>query len=417
MLNYYEKIVIERENLPYEIDGIVYKVNNIDDQNSLGFVSRAPRWAIAHKFPAAQIETTIKKIRISVGRTGVLTPLAELDPVIVGGVTVSKATLHNQDEIKRKDIREGDRVLIQRAGDVIPQVVKSLGTEGTRQDPFSFPSTCPVCGSHVIQEKDEVALRCSGGLAWRAQTLESLKHFVSKHAFNITGLGGKRIDYLWEKKLISSPSDIFTLEARDKASLSRLENHLGWGAQSAKNLFQSINEKKTIQLDRLIYALGIRHIGRVSAQILARRYKTFTLWWEAAIKAANDADRYQELTSLEGIGDVVATSIVNFASEEKNQKEVMSLVKDLNILDSKDTSTHSDHFFSGKTLVFTGTLSSSTREEAQKKASTLGAKITNSVSSKTDFVIYGGDAGSKLQKAKSLGVQTLSEDEWLEKLS
>lgn len=417
MLNYYEKTLTEREGLPYEIDGIVFKVNNISDQDKLGFVSRAPRWAIAHKFPAEQIETTIQKIRISVGRTGVLTPLAELDPVIVGGVTVSKATLHNQGEIKRKDIREGDRVLIQRAGDVIPQVIKSLGAKGKRHNPFSFPTTCPVCGSHVIQEKDEVALRCSGGLACQAQTLESLKHFVSKHAFNIDGLGGKRIDYLWEKKLISSPSDIFTLEARDQESLSRLKNHPGWGPQSAENLFQSINKKKTVQLDHLIYALGIRHIGRVSAQILARHYKTFNHWWESSIKATNSTDHYQEITSLEGVGDIVATSIINFSSEEKNQQEVMNLVQHLNILDLKDTSTHSNHFFSGKTLVFTGTLSSSTREETQEKASALGAKITNSISSKTDFVIYGKDAGSKLKKAKSLGVKTLSEDEWLEKLS
>ena len=417
MQAYFETLSRKREQLPYEIDGIVFKVNNFDMQERLGFVSRAPRWAIAQKFPAEQIKTRIKDIKINVGRTGVLTPIAELEPVNVGGVTVSRATLHNQDEIKRKDIRKGDIVLVQRAGDVIPQIIKSFGAEGPRAAAFQFPTHCPICNSHVVKEKDEVALRCSGGLTCPAQALESLKHFVSKHAFNIDGLGGRRIDDLWEKNLVKAPSDIFTLEKRNQSNLTRLENYPGWGIQSVQNLFQIIEAQRHVTLDRLIYALGIRHIGRVSAKVLANHYKKFNTWWQAAQTAHEDASIYEELTSLEGIGSIVATSIINFATEEKNKLEVEQLVQHLFIQEVLSSQVLKDSFLKDKTIVFTGTLEHFSREEAEEKATQMGAKVTKSVSKNTDYVVYGRDTGSKLEKAQALGVATLTEEEWLKKLA
>lgn len=410
LMEFYDQTLESRSKLAYEIDGVVYKVNDFGAQKKLGFIARAPKWAIAHKFPAEQAETTLHKITINVGRTGVLTPLAELAPVSIGGVRVSRATLHNQDEIRRKDIREGDRVVLQRAGDVIPQIVRSIPKSGDRSAPFDFPRACPACGSHIVQEAEEVALRCSGGLTCPAQTLEHLKHFVSKHAFDIDGLGGKRIDDLWHKGLIQSPSDIFTLETRNKKSLTPLENHPGWGSLSVKNLFTSINRKRQISFDRLIYALGIRHVGRVNAQNLAQHYKTFDQLWHALVQIApSTADH---LCVIEGIGEVVAVSILNFFSEKKNQDEMLKLVSYLEILAPHAIEMNPDSFFANKTIVFTGTLSNISREEAQSQTKAKGAKITNSVSKKTDYVVYGADAGSKLEKAKALGIQILSEAEW-----
>ena len=413
LVNFYDAINRIRFQIPYEIDGVVYKVNEFRHQATLGFVSRAPRWAIAHKFAAEKAETILNKIIIQVGRTGVLTPVAELEPIGIGGVMVSRATLHNQDELERKDIREGDRVIVQRAGDVIPQVVESLRTVSKTRGPiFKFPTQCPICGSHVVKEADEVALRCSGGLTCRAQLLESLKHFVSKHAFNIDGLGGKRIDYLWEKGLIQTASDIFTLEDRNKNSLTPLQHHEGWGKQSTTNLFESIKLRQTIDLDRFVYALGIRHIGRVTARIVAQHYGTFETWWAAMKEACNpDSPAYTQLVGLNGVGEIVATSITNFVEEPQNDRQVESLVLHLTIR-SVGKPLVSEHPLAGKTIVFTGTLSHMSREEAQEKARSLEAKVTNSVSASTDYVVSGVDAGSKLKKAQQLGVKILNEDDW-----
>ncbi|MFN7662834.1 MAG: NAD-dependent DNA ligase LigA, partial [Alphaproteobacteria bacterium] len=349
------------------------------------------------------------------GRTGVLTPVAELEPIGIGGVMVSRATLHNKDELTRKDIREGDRVIVQRAGDVIPQIIESLGALGHPRGPtFKFPTQCPVCGSHVVQEIDEVALRCSGGLTCHAQVLENLKHFVSKHAFNIDGLGGKSIDYLWEKGLVTNAADLFTLESRNKDSLTPLQHHEGWGKRSTHNLFESINLRRTIDLDRFIYALGIRHIGRVTAHLLAQHYSTFENWWVSMKEACHTgSSAYDELVTLNGIGEIVATSIINFVEEPQNNQQIENLLPHLRITPVSKTAP-SAHPLAGKTMVFTGTLSQMSREEAQEKARHLGAKVTNSVSAKTDYVVCGIDAGSKLAKAQDLGVTVLTEQEWIE---
>ncbi len=408
LMAFYEKINAERSSLDYDIDGVVYKVNTFKDQEALGFIARSPRWALAHKFPAQQATTTLKNILIQVGRTGVLTPVAELEPITVGGVLVSRATLHNEEEIMRKDIRVGDKVLIQRAGDVIPQVVRSLGVEGSRRaDPFPFPKRCPVCGSHVVKEVGEVAWRCSGGLICHAQTLEKLRHFVSKHAFNIEGLGHKRIDYFWEKKLIETPADIFTLEQRDRHKVTPLKTEEGWGEQSAKKLFEAIHQRSQVSLDRFIYALGIRHVGQVTAHILAAHYETFEQWWAEMQKET----AYETLLTLEGVGEVVATSLKNFAEEPNNVHQMEKLIPHLKILPVRRKMAGS-HPLAGKTLVFTGTLKNMTRDEAQAKARALGAKVTNTVSSQTDYVVAGEAPGSKVQKAKKLGITILDELEW-----
>jgi DNA ligase (NAD+) len=408
LLSFYEKINEIRASLDYDIDGVVYKINSFKDQETLGFIARSPRWALAHKFAAQQAITTVKNILIQVGRTGVLTPVAELEPLTVGGVVVSRATLHNEEEIARKDIRIGDNVLIQRAGDVIPQVVKSLGVEGKkRADPYHFPKRCPVCESHVVKEAGEVAWRCNGGLVCHAQTLEKLRHFVSKHAFNIEGLGHKRIDYFWEKNLIETPADIFTLEHRDSHSQTPLNTQEGWGEQSAKKLFQAIHARRQILLDRFIYALGIRHVGQVTAHILAAHYETFHHWWAEMQKETS----YKILVTLEDIGEVVATSLKNFAEEPNNAHQIEKLVPHLDILPVKKKPVGSHPLF-GKTIVFTGTLQHMSRDEAQAKARALGAKVTNTVSSQTDYVVAGDSPGSKIQKAQKLGVPILKEPEW-----
>lgn len=411
---FYQHLSNIRGGLNYDIDGVVYKVNAFEDQKRLGFVARAPRWAVAHKFPAQQAQTVLKDIIIQVGRTGVLTPVALLEPVTVGGVVVSRATLHNADEIVRKDIRVGDRVLIQRAGDVIPQVLQSLGAaSGNRQKPFVFPKECPICHSHVIQEKDEVALRCSSGLICHAQARERLKHFVSKHAFNIEGLGKKSIDFFWEENLIRSPVDIFTLEGRDKNAHPPLHTREGWGELSAQNLFQAIQVRRSISLDRFIYALGILHVGAVTARELAYYYESFPIFWNALQKATEtNSAAFEELKSVEGIGDVVATSLINFASEPNNQDMLTRLLSYLHITPIQKQEAKNNPL-KNKTVVFTGTLSIS-REQAQQKSRDLGAKTTNTVSKKTDYVIAGSDAGSKLIQAKKLGITVLTEKEWLE---
>ena len=408
----YNEIAATRATLPYDIDGIVYKVNRIDWQSRLGTVSRAPRWAIAHKFPAEQAETLLHKISIQVGRTGALTPVAELEPITVGGVVVSRATLHNADEIERKKVRAGDTVVIQRAGDVIPQVVRViLGKRTDDSKKFVFPDRCPECGSAVVQEEDEVVRRCTGGLICPAQALERLKHFVSRNAFDIEGFGGRHIEAFREDGLIETPADIFRLGDR-AAEISERE---GWGDQSTDNLLAAIEARRKIALERFIYALGVRQVGQSTARLLAKNYGSFDAL-AAAISLAQDPDSeaYAGLVAIDGIGPSVATDLVAFFAEAHNQTVLADLSAALDI--EPFVQAESDSPIAGRTVVFTGTLEQMTRGEAKARAESLGAKVSGSVSKKTDYVVAGPGAGSKAKKATELGVAILSEAEWLEML-
>lgn len=414
IMAHYQKVSDGRAELTYDIDGMVYKVNRLDYQERLGKVARAPRWAIAHKFPAEQAVTKLLDIDIQVGRTGALTPVARLEPVTVGGVVVSNATLHNADEIIRKDIRVGDVVTIQRAGDVIPQVVSvDAGKRGSDSKPYEFPTTCPVCGSPATREGEDVVTRCTGGLICTAQAVERLKHFVSRNAFDIDGLGAKQIEAFWQDGLIKNPADIFTLQERDRESLTPIKNKDGWGDQSAKNLFEGIERARKVEFGRFVFALGIRHIGQETGKLLARYYGDYESW-EAAMIVAQDkeSEAYGDLLSIDGIGAVMADAIVDFFAESHQRKMVDDLVKHLEIIAPE--AIVADSPVSGKTVVFTGTLTKMTRAEAKAKAESLGAKVSGSVSAKTDYLVAGEAAGSKLKKAKELGVKCLSEDEWLE---
>ena len=404
----YNALGAERALLDYDIDGIVYKVDDLDYQRRLGQVARAPRWAIAHKFPAEQAITVLEAIDIQVGRTGALTPVARLTPVNVGGVMVSNATLHNEDEILRKDVRVGDTIVIQRAGDVIPQVVEvKLDKRPADSVPYQFPETCPVCGSHAVREEGEVVKRCTGGLTCSAQAVERLKHFASRNALDIDGLGDKQIEAFFNEGLIQTPADIFTLEARDAEGLSRLKNREGWGEKSATNLFASIEKAKTVSLARLIYALGIRHIGEETGKLLAKHY-TSVAAWRTGMAGENEA----ELLSIDGIGGKVVSALHGFFGEPHNTEQLDALLAHLNVQDYVAPAA-SNAAVSGKTVVFTGTLERIGRKEAKAGAEALGAKVASSVSKKTDYVIAGSDAGSKLKDAQALGVTILSEDEWL----
>ncbi len=428
IVEYYEDVYKKRSELGYDIDGIVYKVDRFDLQERLGYVSRRPRWAIAYKFPAEQGKTVLEKITIQLGRTGTLTPVANLTPITVGGVVVSRATLHNEDEITRKDIREGDTVILQRAGDVIPQIVAvDLSMRPADSKPFEAPALCPVCGSLAVREEGEAARRCTGGLICDAQGVERLKHFVSRNAFDIEGLGEKQIESFWNDKIITTPADIFTLEMRDMENIfGSIANREGWGKKSAENLFKAINLRRKIRLDRFIYALGIRHIGHTTARLLALNYGSFKRWTNAMLEAvkefplpkgegsacARPSQREGEyLLSINGIGEVVAKSILDFFREPHNLRILDELAALIEIEDMENISGNSE--IAGKTIVFTGTLSKISRQEAKAKAESLGAKVAGSVSAKTDFVVAGEDAGSKLKKANELGVKVLSEDEWL----
>lgn len=415
LLNSYNALMENRAELPYDIDGIVYKVNDLELQKRLGFLTRTPRWAIAHKFPAEKAVTRLNNIRIQVGRTGALTPVADLEPVNVGGVLVSHATLHNEDEIERKDIRIGDMVVIQRAGDVIPQIVEVLGDKRTIDLPkFLFPSVCPECGAHAIREEDEAVRRCTGGLSCPAQAVERLIHFVSREAFNIEGLGDKVIEAFYKEKIIQTPYDIFTLEERNKpadlfsdAPSLNLENREGWGKKSVFNLFNAINNSKKISLQKFIYALGIRQVGTATAYLIAKHYHNFKNFMDAMVGLD-----LQLLVSIDGIGPAMAKDIVEFFKERHNLEIIHDLLKVVEIEDfAQDINTKSEFF--GKTLVFTGTLTSLTRSEAKSKALACGAKVAGSVSSHTDYVIAGESAGSKLTKAKELGVNILSEEDFI----
>lgn len=417
ILAYYARMNTARPQLAYDIDGLVYKVDRLDYQQRLGFVARAPRWAIAHKFPAEQAVTKLEHIEIQVGRTGALTPVAHLKPVNVGGVMVSRATLHNEDEIARKDIRVGDTVTIQRAGDVIPQVVSvDVSQRIAGVEAFTMPQKCPICGSDAVREEGEAVRRCTGGLMCDAQIVERLKHFVARDAFDIDGLGEKQIQAFWEEGLVREPADIFALEAKDKTSLTPLRNKEGWGSKSAQNLFAAIDAARRVELARFIYALGIRYVGETTAKLLARSYHSFAAWQDAMHKlAANDPAAEEDLLAIDGIGSAVANALRHFFAEEHNRKVLDDLLPYLTITDAKAVS--SDSPVAGKTVVFTGTLEKMSRDEAKAKAESLGAKVSGSVSKKTDYVVVGADAGSKAKKAAELGVTTLSEDAWLEMIT
>jgi DNA ligase (NAD+) len=440
LMDFYNRILVERPNLDYEIDGIVYKVNDLGLQERLGFVSRSPRWATAHKFPAEKAITKLEAIDIQVGRTGALTPVARLEPITVGGVVVSNATLHNEDEIKRKDIRVGDYVVIQRAGDVIPQVVEVVMDKRESSAPeYIFPDHCPVCGSLAIREEGEVVRRCTGGLICDAQAVERLKHFVSRLAFDIEGLGAKMIELFWEKGIIKSPADIFRLRDKNKNGdiMPPLQEWEGWGEKSAANLFDSIDQRKSIELNRFIYALGIRQIGEATAKRLAAHYGSLEATKEAMMKATMDPRfhgdaveldnshiffqsipaqagiqaAYDELLTIEDIGASVADDLLGFFAEEHNLDILNDLEAQLEVKDYVGIQVSGSPVF-GKTVVFTGTLVTMTRQEAKARAESLGAKVAGSVSSKTDYVVAGEDAGSKLKKARELGVAVLTEEEW-----
>ncbi|MCC7037336.1 MAG: NAD-dependent DNA ligase LigA [Alphaproteobacteria bacterium] len=407
LLAFHEQVYHTRPEIPYDIDGVVYKVNDLDYQKRLGFISRSPRWATAHKFPAEQAETILKKISIQVGRTGVLTPVAELEPVNVGGVIVSRATLHNEDEIGRKGVYEGARIIIQRAGDVIPQVVRVVNTQPDKV--FKFPATCPECGSLAVREEDEAATRCTGGLVCPAQAVERLKHFVSKYAFDIEGLGEKIIKEFWDEGIIKMPGDIFRLEKHAEA----LKTREGWGELSVKNLLAAVEERRSIGLDRFIYALGIRQVGQATARKLALHYSSLENLL-AQMKDAQDhsSAAYHALDDIGDIGASMAEDIVAFFAEKHNLDVIHDLKKELNVKDFERPKTV-ESAVTGKTVVFTGKLTKMGRDEAKAQAESLGAKVAGAVSKNTDSLIAGEDAGSKMKKAAELGVKVLTEDEWL----
>ncbi len=410
ILENYEKLSEARAGLDYDIDGIVYKVNRLDWQERLGMVSRAPRWAVAHKFPAERAETLLNGITIQVGRTGTLTPVAELAPITVGGVVVSRATLHNEDEIGRKGIRVGDTVVIQRAGDVIPQVVEVVTAKRPgKSKAFVFPEVCPECGSRAVRPEGEAARRCTGGLICPAQALERMKHFVSRNAFDIEGLGTKHIEAFMADDILKTPADIFRLGGhRDD-----IAGREGWGDKSADNLIAAIDDRRAIDLDRLIYALGIPQVGSATARLLAKQYGTLDNWRNAMGAAENrESEAYAELIDIDGIGPSVAEDILEFFDEAHNRAVLDDLgeVLDVQNFEAPDTGGSP---IAGKTVVFTGTLETVTRSEAKVRAESLGAKVAGSVSKKTDYVVAGPGAGSKAKKAAELGIATLTEDEWL----
>ncbi len=409
VLAFHRDMAAQRAELPYDIDGVVYKVNDLDLEERLGFAARAPRWAIAHKFPAQQAQTVLKEIVIQVGRQGSLTPVAVLEPVTVGGVVVQRATLHNEDEIARKDIREGDTVTIQRAGDVIPQVVSVVMERRPRSSkPYAFPQECPICRSLAVREPGEAVRRCTGGLICPAQAVERLRHFVSRDAFDIEGLGARHIADFWEDRLIRSPADIFRL---DYEAISRRE---GWGEQSAAKLREAIDARRTITLDRFIYALGIPQVGQQTAKLLARHYRSLTRWRTAMEQAQDrDGEAWRELNDIHGIGEDTATDVAGFFAEKHNRQLLDDLLREVTVAGYAGARPPADSPLAGKTIVFTGTLTAMSRSEAKTRAEALGATVSGSVSGKTDYLVVGADAGSKAEKARALGVKTMSEEEWL----
>jgi len=428
LLAFHHEIEARRARLDYDIDGVVYKVDRLDWQERLGFVSRSPRWAIAHKFPAERAMTVLKDIEIQVGRTGALTPVAKLEPVGVGGVVVQNATLHNEDYIKGiggngeqlregRDIRIGDTVIIQRAGDVIPQVVNVVLEKRPKDArPYHFPKKCP-CHLHTDVVREETATgaegaraRCTGEFACPYQKIEHLKLFASRRAFDIEGFGDKQIEFFFEQGWVKEPADIFTLPARNRQI--KLESYEGYGKTSVRNLFEAIHERREISLDRFIYSLGIRHVGETTALALARGYGSWKAFHDACLKVAKgDDEAIAEMDALDQIGETVIESIRAYFGESHNRGIVERLTKEVKILEAEKPKT--DSAIAGKTVVFTGALEKMTREEAKAMAERLGAKAAGSVSKKTDLVVAGPGAGSKLADAKKFGVKVLSEDEWL----
>ena len=427
VLAHYRDIEERRAGLGYDIDGVVYKVDDLDYQRRLGFRSTTPRWAIAHKFPAELAWTTLEAIDIQVGRTGALSPVARLKPVTVGGVVVSNATLHNEDyiigldskgaEIRGgKDIRVGDQVQVYRAGDVIPKVADvDLSKRPESAAPYVFPTACPECGSDAIREEGDAVRRCTGGMICPAQAIEKLKHFVSRKAFDIEGLGAKQIEMFFDDPdlPVRTPSDIFRLEERDAANLTKLKNRKGWGDQSAMNLFAAINEKRNIGFGRALFALGVRHVGEAASNLIANHYGD----WDSFERAVTEAQSFEgaawdDLLAMDGIGEVMARSLVTAFGQVKERALIDDLVAQLNIQAAEKPKTEGSPV-AGKTVVFTGKLEKMTRDEAKARAEALGAKVANSVSGKTDILVAGPGAGSKAKKAADLGVETIDEDAWL----
>jgi len=397
-----------RAGLPYDIDGVVYKVNDITLQTRLGFVGRAPRWAVAWKFPAEKASTLLEDIEIQVGRTGALTPRAKLMPVNVGGVLVQYATLHNEDEIARKDVRIGDTVELQRAGDVIPQILGVL-KRGEHTKPYKFPHLCPACGAHAVREDDDVVRRCTGGLSCPAQVVERLIHFCARGAFDIEGMGDKTVREFYEAGLLHSAPDIFELPAHE-AEIAKRE---GWGGVSAAKLSAAIAARRQIGLEKFIFALGIRRIGENNAKLLARHYGSYTNWKASMIAATQiGSDARLELGSISGVGPAIATDLAAFFAEDHNLHTLAALERAVSVEDAVSAAAV-DSPLAGKVMVFTGTLAMA-RPEAKARAEALGAKVTESVSKKTDYVVVGADAGSKAKKAAELGLRILSEQEFRE---
>lgn len=425
MITHYKKIETQRATLGYDIDGVVYKVNNLELQSRLGFRSTTPRWAMAHKFPAELAWTRLEAIDVQVGRTGALSPVARLTPVTVGGVVVSNATLHNEDYIAGrdskgqmirggKDVRVGDWVQVYRAGDVIPKIADvDISQRPADAIPFQFPTKCPECGSEAVREETDAVRRCTGGLICPAQAIEKLKHFVSRGAFDIEGLGAKQVEQFYADGWIKEPADIFTLQERFGAGLQQLKNREGWGQKSADKLFQAIAEKSDIPLDRLIFGLGIRHVGEAASTLIALHFGT----WDALAKAMTEAaseegPAWEDLLSIDGVGSVMARSLVSAFRQQAERASIDRLVARLTIEPVRRPDT-ADSPVAGKTVVFTGTLEKMTRAEAKTRAERLGAKVAGSVSTKTDILVAGPGAGSKAKKASELGIQTLDEDAWL----
>ncbi len=428
MLAQYRQIEAQRATLGYDIDGVVYKVNDLALQARLGFRSTTPRWAIAHKFPAELAWTRLEAIDIQVGRTGALSPVARLHPVTVGGVVVSNATLHNEDYIAGrdakggeirdgKDIRVGDWVQVYRAGDVIPKIADvDISKRPDDAVPFDFPTRCPECGSEAIREEGDAVRRCTGGLICPAQAVEKLKHFVSRKAFDIEGLGAKQIEMFYDdlELPIKTPVDIFTLQQRDAGNLTKLANRKGWGAQSAGNLWAAIDEKRTIGFGRLLFALGIRHLGEAASNLIATHYGSWAEFETAVtVAAAFEGPEWEDLLGIDGVGEVMARALVSAFAQQAERASIDALVTQLQVEEAKRPDTTGSPV-AGKTVVFTGTLEKMTRAEAKARAEALGAKVSGSVSKKTDLLVAGPGAGSKAKKAAELGIETLDEDGWLQ---
>ncbi len=410
-LAHYAEVAARRAALPHDIDGVVYKVDRLDWRERLGVAGRAPRWAVAHKFPAERAETVLRAIEIQVGRTGALTPVARLEPVTVGGATVSNATLHNEDEIRRKDIRAGDTVTVQRAGDVIPQVVGVvLDRRPAGSAPWTPPETCPCpVAARAERGEGEAVRRCAGGLACPFQAVERLRHFVSRDAFDIEGLGEKQIRAFWDDGLVARPGDIFRLKDRAEEIAARE----GWGEKSVENLLAAIENRRRIGLDRLVYGLGIRQVGQATARLLAANYGGIAAWRDAMAEAADrESDAWADLLNIDQIGASVAGDLAGFFAEPRNREMLADLEGELDVQPFAAPAAVESPL-AGKTVVFTGTLSAMGRAEAKARAESLGARVAGSVSRKTDYVVAGADAGSKAAKAAALGVAVLPEEDWL----